>query len=313
MLAAKPSEDPGGVKGQLELLRRARARQLPGSAGRHRAGSGDALLARRPIQLPAQPQENFARELMELFTMGVGTFAETDVYAGARVFTGWNLTRPGAGDARRYAFNYNAAQHDTGAKTFTFPIYPGGRATIPARRRRIGHAGRPRSDQRRRRASRDRAAARAQALRVLHQRSRSAGRVPRSGRLRGSYYARGFAIEPMVRRLLLSSQFRDPANYYKRYSWPVEFVARALKEVGWDGLLGERRADAAREHGAAALRAAGRERLGARAGLVLERRDAGANELRVAADHESEVQPARRGRGRAARRRSRSSPTCSIA
>ena len=38
-----------------------------------------------------QPQENFARELMELFTMGVGTFAETDVYAGARVFTGWNL------------------------------------------------------------------------------------------------------------------------------------------------------------------------------------------------------------------------------
>ena len=43
----------------------------------------------------AQPQENFARELMELFTMGVGTFAETDVYAGARVFTGWNLARPG--------------------------------------------------------------------------------------------------------------------------------------------------------------------------------------------------------------------------
>ena len=36
----------------------------------------------------------------------------------------------------------------------------------------------------------------------------------------------------MVRRLLLSSQFRNPANYYKRYSWPVEFVVRALKEVG---------------------------------------------------------------------------------
>ena len=39
-----------------------------------------------------RPQENFARELMELFTMGVGTFTETDVYAGARVFTGWNLS-----------------------------------------------------------------------------------------------------------------------------------------------------------------------------------------------------------------------------
>ena len=41
-----------------------------------------------------RPQENFARELMELFTMGVGTFTENDVYAGARVFTGWNLSRP---------------------------------------------------------------------------------------------------------------------------------------------------------------------------------------------------------------------------
>ena len=39
----------------------------------------------------------------------------------------------------------------------------------------------------------------------------------------------------MVRRLLLSSQFRDPGNYYKRYSWPVEFVVRAIKEVGWTG------------------------------------------------------------------------------
>jgi uncharacterized protein (DUF1800 family) len=49
------------------------------------------------------------------------------------------------------------------------------------------------------------------------------------------YYSRNFAIEPMVRRLLLSAQFRDPANYYKRYSWPAEFVVRAIKEVGWTG------------------------------------------------------------------------------
>jgi len=46
------------------------------------------------------------------------------------------------------------------------------------------------------------------------------------------YYARGFAIEPMVRRLLLSPQFRDERNYHRRYAWPVEFVVRSLKEVG---------------------------------------------------------------------------------
>ena len=51
----------------------------------------------------------------------------------------------------------------------------------------------------------------------------------------GIYYSRNFEIEPMVRRLLLSSQFRDPANYYRRYSWPVEFVVRSIKEVGWTG------------------------------------------------------------------------------
>ena len=46
--------------------------------------------------IKARPQENFARELMELFTIGVGQFTESDVYAGARVFTGWNLQRTGA-------------------------------------------------------------------------------------------------------------------------------------------------------------------------------------------------------------------------
>ena len=35
--------------------------------------------------------------------------------------------------------------------------------------------------------------------------------------------------------LLLSPQFKDPSNYYKRYSWPVEFVVRSLKEIGWNG------------------------------------------------------------------------------
>ena len=38
-----------------------------------------------------RPQENFGREIMELFTMGVGHYTEPDVYAAARVFTGWNL------------------------------------------------------------------------------------------------------------------------------------------------------------------------------------------------------------------------------
>ena len=92
-----------------------------------------------------QPQENFARELMELFTMGVGTFAETDVYAGARVFTGWNLARPGSGAAQHYAFNYNAGGARDHGQGIHVPDLPGRRQDDSGARGGVGHAGRPRS------------------------------------------------------------------------------------------------------------------------------------------------------------------------
>jgi uncharacterized protein (DUF1800 family) len=41
------------------------------------------------------PNENYARELMELFTMGFGTFTEPDVKAGAKALTGWNVAQDG--------------------------------------------------------------------------------------------------------------------------------------------------------------------------------------------------------------------------
>ena len=234
MLAAKPSEDPGGVKGQLELLRE------------HALGNFRELLiaiAQDPAMLywldgrtntRARPQENFARELMELFTMGVGTFSESDVYAGARVFTGWNLARAGAGPAARAVFNYNAAQHDTAPKEFSFPIYRDGGRTIPARSGAAGMqdgldlidavAFHPLTG--------PRLARKLYAFFVNDVDPPDEALVAQVSR---AYYTTGGDIEPMVRRLLLSSQFRDPANYFKRYSWPVEFVVRTLKEVGWSG------------------------------------------------------------------------------
>jgi uncharacterized protein (DUF1800 family) len=234
MLAAKPSEDPGGATGQLELFRE------------HALGNFRDLLvavAQDPAMLVwldgrsnlrARPQENFARELMELFTMGVGTFAEADVYAGARVFTGWNLARPGAGAAQRYAFNYNAAQHETTAKEFTFPVYADGSRTIPARAPAAGMqdgldliaavARHP--------ATGPRLAGKLYNFFVNEVDAPDDGLIDRMSR---AYYGSGFEIEAVMKVLLLSPQFRDPANYYKRYSWPVEYVVRSLKEVGWAG------------------------------------------------------------------------------
>ncbi|MDQ6648851.1 MAG: DUF1800 domain-containing protein [Actinomycetota bacterium] len=61
----------------------------------------------------ARPNENFARELMELFTLGIGNYTETDVKEVARAFTGW--AEEGAGGTAAYRFN--ARQHDDGSKT----------------------------------------------------------------------------------------------------------------------------------------------------------------------------------------------------
>jgi len=57
-----------------------------------------------------RPNENYARELLELFTMGIGNYTEQDVKEAARAFTGW--TR------RAYDFYFDARQHDDGPKTF---------------------------------------------------------------------------------------------------------------------------------------------------------------------------------------------------
>jgi uncharacterized protein (DUF1800 family) len=230
-MAAKPSEDPNGVKGQIELFREY-------SLGNFRdllvaVAKDTAMLVWLDgrTNVKGRPQENFARELMELFTMGVDTFAETDVYAGARVFTGWNLARPGN---NYYQFNYVAAQHDTAAKEFTFPIYPDGGRTIPARSADAG--------------SQD-------GLDLITAVARHPATGPRLARklyaffvsevgepdpaliadLARTYYESSFEMEPVMRRLLTSQQFMDGSNRYARYSWPAEFVARSIKELGWQG------------------------------------------------------------------------------
>ncbi|OJJ23583.1 hypothetical protein BKI52_04265 [marine bacterium AO1-C] len=58
------------------------------------------------------PNENFARELMELFTLGRGNYTEKDIKEAARAFTGWGINR------RTYEFRFRARLHDFDDKTF---------------------------------------------------------------------------------------------------------------------------------------------------------------------------------------------------
>ncbi len=62
------------------------------------------------VNVKGASNENFAREIMELFTMGVGHYTEKDIREAARAFTGWNC------DDLKFVVNKD--QHDDGEKTF---------------------------------------------------------------------------------------------------------------------------------------------------------------------------------------------------
>src|SRR6185295_3970534 len=62
------------------------------------------------VNVKGAPNENFAREIMELFTMGVGNYSETDIREAARAFTGWNFVD--------LDFVVTPEKHDATLKTF---------------------------------------------------------------------------------------------------------------------------------------------------------------------------------------------------
>ncbi len=80
----------------------------------------------RPMLMPLPPaaarapngiNENYARELMELHTLGVdGGYTQQDVIEVARIFTGWGVSRPRPMGPGRFAFEYHDWAHDYGEK-----------------------------------------------------------------------------------------------------------------------------------------------------------------------------------------------------
>jgi uncharacterized protein (DUF1800 family) len=235
-LAAKPSEDPGQVRGQIEMLRDNALGNFRDILVNIAKDTAMLIWLDGRTNTKAKPQENFGREIMELFTMGVGHYTEPDVYAAARVFSGWNLQptgTPGNGSLH-YDFFYNAGQHETSAKTFSFPIYSNGSHTIAARAASDGMqdgidlinalAGNPNTGRY--------LAGKLWRFFVSEFQSPDPAFVDRVASV---YLSSGFDMKAVMREVLLSSEFWDPRAHFARYSWPVEFVVRALKEIGWRG------------------------------------------------------------------------------
>ena len=232
-----PASLAGSPPGQIQLFR-------AHATGRFRdlllAVSKDAAMIYwldMQLNTRTRPQENFGREIMELFSLGIGHYTEADVYAAARVFTGFNWQAVGnRADVNNsyYTFLYRPNDHDVNAKEFTFPIYPDGGRVIPARPAAQGEqdavdlinalARHP--------ATAQRLATRLYKFFVSETTEPDATTV---NAMASVYLSSNTSIKAMLRQLFISSAFRNPANYFQRYSWPVEYVVRAIKETGWQG------------------------------------------------------------------------------
>lgn len=64
------------------------------------------------VSTKEEPNENFGRELLELFTIGIGNYQENDMREAARAFTGWGV------DDRSGRYVFRPKDHDDGVKTF---------------------------------------------------------------------------------------------------------------------------------------------------------------------------------------------------
>jgi len=180
----------------------------------------------RPMSAPGARQpgnggaaglnENYARELMELHTLGVdGGYIQGDVTDLARLLTGWSIVRPEQGTG----FVFRARLHDIGAKTVLGHAFPAGGgieegekmihilALHPSTARRIASK--------------------------LCQRF-VADEPPKElvDRVARKFLSTGGDLRETVRAVVTSPEFFDPRYYRAKIKSPFEYVVSAVRAVG---------------------------------------------------------------------------------
>ncbi|MBX9582495.1 MAG: DUF1800 domain-containing protein [Gemmataceae bacterium] len=154
------------------------------------------------------PNENFSREVMELFSLGVGNYTEKDVQEAARAFTGWHH------DPEVERFEYNPDLHDDGSKTV------------------FGKTGAWNGDDIVRLCC-DRPACARFLVGKLYAFLVSETPPPKGllAPLEERFRAGDYDIADLVRTVLGSRLFFSAHAYHKRVKWPVEFAVGAVRAV----------------------------------------------------------------------------------
>jgi uncharacterized protein (DUF1800 family) len=156
--------------------------------------------------IKSHPNENFGRELLELFTMGVGNYSERDVREAARSFTGWT------NDV--LAFRFDRDQHDFGDKSFLGKTGPlNGEDVIDTILAQPVTA--------------EYVAGKLYRYFVRDE-------VPAAVRteLGRSFRASGYQIKPLLTRIFLSEDFYSPAATATQIKSPVVLVVSTYKKMG---------------------------------------------------------------------------------
>ena len=156
--------------------------------------------------IKAHPNENFGRELLELFTMGVGHYTERDVREAARAFTGWT------NDA--LVFRFDNSQHDFGEKTF------------------LGRTGRFNGDDIIDIILEQPVTAEFIAGRIYRYFVREEMAPPLRADLARTLRETGYEMKPLLKRIFLSRDFYSPPAYATQIKSPVHLVVSTYKKMG---------------------------------------------------------------------------------
>lgn len=152
------------------------------------------------------PNENFAREVMELFTLGRGNYTEQDIKEAARAFTGWSFDKTGN-------FKFRAQWHDAGEKTI------------------FGKSGYFTGDD---------------VLQLLLEKKQTAYHIveklyaffvneksnpQRIQQLANDFYSSGYDIKKLLSAIIQSDWFYDTENIGNRIKSPIELLAGIFRLV----------------------------------------------------------------------------------
>ena len=173
--------------------------------------------------------ENYGRELLELFSMGIGNYTEDDIKECSRAFTGWTL-----GNAEYMAiraakdsiwpygriawhFDYREEDHDDGEKTF------------------LGETGRFNGEDIIAIIAKQESTARFVATRLFQ--FFAADEITEYGEkaikeMMDTYFSSGYKIRDMLRTLFKSEYFKSEEARFARVKGPVEMVVGAIRMAG---------------------------------------------------------------------------------